>query len=186
MRGLVIYPPHPITFQRYMEEEQVKRRCDIVNGARVFAVPPSFRRQRILGHFLSPFGDYADAHGYAVLFSLFDVLISWDPFCTRQPDVMLVSEVKMQSHEEGEPLSVAPELVVEIVSSIDRELALDNKLRDYRTNGVQECWVVDPDRQTVEVRALADGNSRIFESGTTASSAIFDGLAVAVDSIFEE
>ncbi len=186
VNGPVIYPPRPITFQQYMKEEQVKRRYDIVNGVRVFAVPPSFRHQRILGHFLSPFGDYADAHGYVTLFSLFDVLISWEPFCTRQPDVMLVSEAKMQSHKDGEPLSAAPELVVEIVSSIDRELALDNKIQDYRAIGVQECWVVDPDRQTVEVRTLANDGSKIFTDGMTLTSVTLDGLAVLVDAVFEE
>lgn len=119
-----------------MAEDQVKRRYDIVNSVRVFAVPPSFRHQRILGHFLSPFGDYADAHGYAMLFSLFDLMISGEPFCTRQPDVMLVNEARMQAHKDGEPLSVAPELVVENLSSVDRELTLENKLRDYAAIGV--------------------------------------------------
>lgn len=83
-------------------------------------------------------------------------------------------------------MSVAPELMIEIVSSVDRELALNNKLRDYRAIGVQECWVVDPEQQTVEVLTLADGGSNIFSAGMTAASAIFDGLAVSVDAIFEE
>lgn len=53
--GPVIYPPEPIAFEQYMAEDQVKRRYDIVNGVRVFAVPPSFRHQRIVGHLLSLF-----------------------------------------------------------------------------------------------------------------------------------
>lgn len=92
MNGPIIYPPHPVTFQQYMKEEQVKRRYDIVNGVRVFAVPPSLRHQDIVGSFLALFHDYARINGYAVLSSLFDVLISWEPFCTWQPDVMLVSK----------------------------------------------------------------------------------------------
>ena len=108
--GPIVYPPHPITFEQYMAEDQVKRRYDIVNGVRVFAVPPSFRHQRILGHFISPFADYADAHGYTTLFSLFDVLISWEPLCTRQPDAMLVRKSLIQAHRDGEPLSVAPDV----------------------------------------------------------------------------
>ena len=149
--GPVVYPPHPITFEQYMAEEQVKRRYDIVNGVRVFAVPPSFRHQDILGNFLSLFDELADRFGYATLFSLFDVLISRQPFCTRQPDVMLVSKARLEKHKDGEPLSVAPELVIEIISSIDRDLALEYKLRDYFALDVTECWVIRPEGKTVTV-----------------------------------
>lgn len=171
-----------------MAEEQVKRRYDIINGVRVFAVPPSFRHQRILGHLLSLFGDYADANGYVPLFSLFDVLISWEPFCTRQPDVMLVKEAQMHAHKDGEPLSVTPDLVVEILSSIDRELALENKLRDYAAIGVQECWVVRPESETIEVMgASSNGFQTVqtYSAGETVSSRTCKHLAVAVDEIMK-
>jgi len=186
LTGPLIYPPHPITFEQYVAEEQVKRRYDIVNGVRVFAVPPSLRHQRVLGHFLSPFADYAAAHGYATLFSLFDVLISWEPFCTRQPDVMLVSQSHLRAHEDGEPLSVAPELIVEISSSADRELALQNKLRDYSAIGVQECWVVRPESRTVEVIcATTEGfkTVQIHGAGEAAHSRACQDLVVSVDEI---
>ena len=187
--GPVVYPPQPITFEQYMAEEQVKRRYGIVNGVRVFAVPPSIRHQRILGHLLSPLDDYADAHGYVALFSLFDVLISWEPFCTRQPDVMLVSQLRMQAHKDGEPLSVAPDLVVEIVSSVERELALENKLRHYAAIGVQECWVVRPMQQTATVLNLSMLGPKIsntFNKADKVYSAILPNLHVAVAHILRE
>lgn len=186
LTGPIIYPPHPITFEQYMTEEQVKRRYDIVNGVRVFAVPPSFRHQDILGNFLSLFRDYADQHGYAILYSLFDVLISWEPFCTRQPDVMLVSKTLLQSHRDGEPLSIAPELVVEILSSVDRELALQNKLRDYSAVGVQECWVVRPESRTIEVMCATTEGFKAVQThgaGEDAHSRTCQNLAVSVDEI---
>ena len=184
--GPVIYPPHPITFGQYMAEEQVKRRYDIVNGVRVFAAPPSLRHQDILGNLLMTFRDYAGPHGYDTFFSLFDVLISWEPFCTRQPDVMLVGKSRMQAHKDGEPLSVAPELVVEILSSIDRELALENKLRDYAAIGVQECWVVRPESETVEVARHSIGGfeiMQIYSTGQTVNSLVCQNLAVPVEII---
>lgn len=186
LTGPIICPPHPITFEQYMAEEQVKRRYDIVNGVRVFAAPPSLRHQRVLGHFLSPFADHADAHGCATLFSLSDVLISWEPFCTRQPDVMLVSQSRLRAHKDGEPLSIAPELVVEILSSVDRELALENKLRDYSVIGVQECWVVRPEDRTVEVMCATTGGFKAVQThgaGEVAHSRACQNLAVPVDEI---
>ena len=125
----------------------------------------------------------------ASLFSLFDVLISSEPFCTRQPDVMLVSESRMQTHKDGEPLSAAPELVVEILSSVDRELALENKLRDYAAIGVQECWVVRPENSTTDVVCLTDSRfivGQTYSAGQTICSFICRDLTVQVDDIFAE
>lgn len=183
---MVVYPPQPVTFEQYMAEEQVKRRYDIINGVRVFAVPPSLRYQDILGNLLMAFRDYAGPHGYETLFSLFDLLISWEPFCTRQPDVMLVRKSCVQAHKDGEPLSVAPDLVVEILSSIDRELALENKLRDYAALGVQEYWVVRPERGTVEVaRHSVAGFERMqtYSTGQTVDSLVCQSLSVPVELI---
>ena len=78
MNGPIIYPPHPITFEEYMAEEPVKRRYDIINGVRVFAVPPTLHHQDILGNIMIPMSRWGDASGCLTLFSLFDVLISWD------------------------------------------------------------------------------------------------------------
>ena len=172
-----------------MAEEQVKRRYDIMNGVRVFAVPPSLRHQDILGNLLTAFRDYARPHGDIILFSLFDVLISWEPFCTRQPDLMLVDNSRMQAHKDGEPLSVAPDLVVEILSSIDRELALEHKLRDYAAVGIQECWIVRPENGTVEVaRLVANGFSVVqsYGAGQEICSLFCRDLTAQVGAIFAD
>lgn len=186
LTGPIIYPPHPITFEQYMAEEQVKRRYDIVNGVRVFAVPPSLRHQDMLGNFLSLLHNYAGQRGYVTLYSLFDVLISWEPFCTRQPDVMLVSRTLLQAHKDGEPSSIAPRLVVEILSSIDRELALENKILDFSAIGVQECWIVRPESHTIEVMcAIAEGfeAAQTYGVGEIVHSSACQNLTVSVGEI---
>ncbi len=48
----------------------------------------------------------------------------------------------------------APELVMKILFSVDRELALKDKIADFYTIGVNECWVVRPQRRTVKVLHL--------------------------------
>lgn len=189
--GPIIYPPQPITYEEYMTEALVKRRYDIINGVRVFAVPPSLSHQSILGNILSLLSDYGDRHDAIALYSLFDVLITRSPFCTRQPDVMLLSEEHWQQHgaDDGRPLTVPPELVVEILSSPDRELSVGAKLRDYCAIGTQECWIVTPDTHSVEVVHLSSGEieSRgVYGPGQQVSSLMFDGLTVPVNDIFAE
>ena len=50
-----------------------------------------------------------------------------------------------------------PDLVVEVVSPATAARDRGQKLERYRTYGVPEYWVVDPDRRTMEVWRLGDG-----------------------------
>ena len=119
----------------------------------------------------------------------YDVLIRRSPkMQTRQPDVLFVSYVRLtqsgSDSEEG-PLEVAPELVVEVISSSETQRILSDKIVDYITIGVSECWVVRPDAGTVEV-LTPDGASSaaIYGLGETVQSGVFAGLAVLVADIF--
>ena len=54
-------------------------------------------------------------------------------------------------------LAGPPDLVVEVVSPSTAARDRGQKLERYRTYGVPEYWVVDPDRRTVEVWRFGDG-----------------------------
>ena len=100
--------------------------------------------------------------------------------------MLLVSQERWRQHEaaagDGWPLTVAPELVVEILSTIDRELALENKLRDYCRISVSECWVVRPEEKTVEVLRLTPDAAEpvaTYSGGEVVNSDALPDLTVA-------
>ena len=121
----------------------------------------------------------------------YDVLIRRSPrMQTRQPDVLFVSHARLaqssNSSEEG-PLEVAPELVVEVISSSETQRILSDKISDYISISVSECWVVRPDDGTVEVLTLTPGGARsnaVYRASDTVQSVVFAGLTVLVADIF--
>ncbi len=78
------------------------------------------------------------------------------------------------------PLEIGPELVVEIISDSETQRILGDKLADYVSIGVNECWVVRPDLETVEV--LTPGGARsvaTYGAGEEVQSVVFAGLTAA-------
>jgi Uma2 family endonuclease len=120
-----------------------------------------------------------------------DVLISADPPHFRQPDILVISNERWGKNppsNDPAPLSPAPELVVEVISPSETAASLADKLRDYTSVDVREIWIVRPDKETVEVRQLADtnGHASASKSSRTARSRVFDGLSVPLEVIFAE
>jgi Uma2 family endonuclease len=187
----------PMTYEEYIDGPEEMARYDILDGWKVYRlygdnlVPsPTRKHQRILGRLLRRLQDYeAQTNRGEAIAAPCDVEITYQPLRCRQPDLLFISRERLEQNapsDEYDPLAPAPELVVEIVSASDTKSVLAAKIDDYRAVQVQEVWVVRPETQTVEVLTLADGSSCLFEGGTTASSAIFDGLTVSVDTIFQE
>jgi len=85
------------------------------------------------------------------------------------------------------PFNAAPELVVEIISDSETQRILGAKIADYVEVGVNECWVVRPDDETVEVLTLTPngaGSAASYGLGETVQSVVFAGLTVSVADIF--
>ncbi len=85
------------------------------------------------------------------------------------------------------PLEAVPELVVEIISDSKTQRILGDKIADYISIGVEECWVVRPDERTVDVLALTPDGARgvaTYTDGQAVASEVFVGLAVPVAEVF--
>jgi Uma2 family endonuclease len=192
---MTIAPPPPptklLTYEDYMAEEEINRRYDILDGARIYMTNPTRNHQRILRNIANGMEVYKNStHRGEVIIAACDVLITRVPLRTRQPDVLFMSNERLALNpppDNPAPLDPAPELVVEILSPSDTRGVLAGKLRDYASVGVQECWVVSPSLRTVEV-LLCDGQTwqtaATYDAGESVVSVTFAGLTVSVDSIF--
>jgi Uma2 family endonuclease len=79
------------------------------------------------------------------------------------------------------------DLVAEIVSLQGRSCDRIEKRDLYEQHGVKEYWIIDPEAQTVEVLALADGRYELVKRshpGETAASQLLLGFGVSVDYLF--
>ena len=192
---MAIAPPPTaklLTYEAYLSEETVYRRYDIIEGMRVFMPAPTWQHQRIQSNSLLLLRGYEtqSGRGYAVGAPI-DVLIRRQPrLQTRQPDVLFIEHQTLARGggiPTGGPITVGPELIVEIVSSSDRESVLAGKLDDYCDIGVQEAWIIYPDTHTVEVQRLTPAGPvpvAIYPENTTFASLTFPDLTLAVADFF--
>ena len=88
----------------------------------------------------------------------FDILFSEEDIV--QPDIIFVSN-KNKKIITKDNIKGAPDLLVEILSpsTSKRDIGIKKKL--YARHGVREYWIVDPERETVDVFRL---KGREFES----------------------
>lgn len=187
---MAVTAPPLLTYEDYLAEGEVFKRYDIVDGVRIFTAPTR-RHQRMLGNTARALDDYGAAtrRGETII-APSDVLITRVPLRTRQPDVLFISHARLAqcgSDTDAAPLVVGPELVVEILSPNESARVRAAKIQDYCRVGVDECWIVSPTADTVEVlRLTAAGPERVAVYGVREAvrSAVFPDLTVSVAEVF--
>jgi Uma2 family endonuclease len=185
-----------LTYDEYLEqfltEPPTRQPYYILDG--VLTMPPSPRpvHQRIIHRLDVLLDAFERSSGAIRVFpSPLDVVIRRSPLRTRQPDILVISEARCTEagglDMEG-PITVAPELVIEVLSPSESRGSIGEKLADFQHIGVQECWVVSPQAQSVEILALTGENIvTVAFSGLSGAveSAVFPGLKIDVADIFE-
>lgn len=183
--------PGLLTWEQYQSEGEVSGRYDIIDGERIFMPGPVWRHQRISKNLTGLLTRYEETSGHGQVVSApFDVVIRRVPLHTRQPDVLFISQERWQEAGGADmmgALEVAPELVIEILSPSETLQQRESKIADYSAIGVQECWVVNMDLQTVEMMRLTlEGAETLatYGMGETVQSQVFPDLTIAVTDIF--
>ena len=185
-------PAKTLTYEAYMAEPKTEGRYDIINGVMVFMPGATWDHQTIAMNFVELLRRFGRETGIGKANTApFDVLIRRLPkLQTRQPDVLFISFERLAQvggRPVKGPLEAAPELVVEIISDSETQRILEDKITDYLSIGVDECWVVRPDARTVEVLALTPDGARTvatYGDGQAVASVVFAGLTVPVADIF--
>ena len=187
--------PKLLTYERYLSEfltEPVTMQpCEIINGVRVYMTSPNWWHQKIAFALAKLLDEYQEAATPGqVLQSPLDVMISAYPLKVRQPDVFFITNQRLAQGGGAPslgPLTIAPELVIEILSPSETRRILNAKISDFCAIGVNECWVISPESETVEVlRLTSEGPVReaLYGLGQTLQSLTFPDLTLALDDIF--
>jgi Uma2 family endonuclease len=179
-----------LTYEQYLAEPEIRRRYDILDGARVFMTNPTIQHQKIQGNVYR--GIYAwrqISRAGEVVQAPCDVLIQRIPLRTRQPDVLFISTERLGGRDldDPSPLEPAPELVVEILSPSDTRTVLSDKLADYIRVDVLECWVVHREVPSVEILRLTPKgweSVATYAMGEIVQSITFPALTLAVADVF--
>ncbi len=182
-----------LTYEAYLAMPEIKQRYDILNGELIMSPSPLPIHQWIAANLFRLLDAYVrDRQLGIVLFAPLDVVIRQTPLQTRQPDLLFLSAKRsgIVGAEQLQGLSrlmSPPDLAIEILSPANTRRELDEKLQDYQSIGVRECWIVSPEAHTVEVVRLSMQTAEplaIFGHGMTVQSAVLAGLNLDVEAIF--
>jgi len=124
-------------------------RYEVIAGELLVTPAPGTKHQRVLADLFLLIGTYVKRHDLGeAWFAPLDVIFG--PTTLVEPDLLFVRRDRIHIVTERE-LTGPPDLVVEVVSPSSARSDRGRKRALYLDEGVTEYWVVDADRQQVEV-----------------------------------
>ena len=126
------------------------QRVELIDGRMYMMAPPNFKHQKIIMELSSVIHQYIKEHGGVceVLPAPFAVFLNEDDLNYVEPDISVICD-KNKLTEKG--CNGAPDWVIEVTSPSNPQNDYGIKLFKYRTAGVREYWIVNPQKKTVMV-----------------------------------
>lgn len=182
-----------LTWEEYLAEGVVWERYDIVGGVRQFMSSPGVLHQIIVSNVHDILRAYQRKMVTGVaLFAPLDVVIRRHPrLQTRQPDNLFIDADRLKTvpdYQNNGFITVAPNLITEVLSNSDRENIVQAKLADYFAIGVAEAWLIRPEQRTVTVmvRGLTEwAEVAQYTKTEILLSATLPGLSAPVADLFQ-
>lgn len=177
-----------LTYEEYLAMPEINRRYDIVDGEMIMSPGPTSLHQWVLLQLtlrLAPF--VLERQLGRIYFAPLDIVIRRQPLRTRQPDLMFIRTERVDAIVR-DMIEGAPDLVVEILSPTNTRAQITDKLKDYASIGVSECWIVSPEARTIEVLRLTDegwARQEIYGPGDALTSPLLPGFLLTVSEIFD-
>lgn len=163
-------------FLRLPDEPPEVRRYELHDGEVVTVPPPRLSHvyvQKFLSHWLT-----LAAQGLGSATTEFP----YRPAMNLQfwyADVAYLPEADWQSMKNQDYPVYAPPLIIEVLSPSNRPGKLRRQRLAAFAGGTVEFWVIDPDRQTVEV-SLPGASSRIYTASESVPVLVLAGTRLAV------
>lgn len=125
-------------------------RAELIDGKIYYMSPPGRMHQKISWKLHQTIANYIDSKngGCEVYAAPFAVFLNADDINYVEPDISVICDL---SKLDDKGCYGAPDWIIEIVSPSSKPRDYMTKLFKYRTAGVREYWIVDPDKQMVMV-----------------------------------
>lgn len=152
-------------------------RAELIDGRIYYMSPPSRIHQDVL-HFLDrTIGNYIHDNGgdCKIYPAPFAVFLSESETNYVEPDISVICD-KNKLNDKG--CKGAPDWVIEIVSPSSRRMDYAIKLFKYRSAGVREYWIVDPEKNRIMVHNFVNEDIGEFSFTDNVPSGIYDSLSI--------
>jgi len=159
------------------------RRAELIDGQIYMMAPPTTSHQRLVARLSHHILSHIDARGGGceVFPAPFAVFLNEDDRNYVEPDISVICD-KSRLTDRG--CNGAPDWVIEITSPSTERLDYGIKLFKYRSAGVREYWVVNPQKKTVMVYDLEKGeNSNQYLFDDSIPVCIYGDLEINISSL---
>ncbi len=103
----------------------------------------------------------------------------------RSPDVTWIEKSKFANISPDVAFPhIVPDFVIELRSKTDSLKTLQDKMLEYRTNGVRLGWLINPQKQQVEIYRLDDEVEVLQSPITLSGEDVLSGFTLDLSSIF--
>lgn len=154
-------------------------RAELIDGQIYYLATPSRTHQRLLFSLSRKIADYIDAHQGTceVDIAPFAVFLNNDDINYVEPDISVICDPS-KLDEKG--CHGAPDWIIEIVSPGSKQMDYYKKLFKYRTAGVREYWVVDPDKNIITVYNFESDTMEEYSFGENVPVGIYEDFFIRV------
>lgn len=158
------------------------QRAELIDGQMYMMAPPTRRHQQVLLSLSRKIADYIDkkAGSCEVDIAPFAVFLNADDKNYVEPDISVICNPDKLT-DKG--CTGAPDWIIEIVSPGSRRTDYYTKLFKYRTAGVREYWIVDPEKNRIMVYSFESDDTAEYTFSEAVKAGIYDDLEIDFSSI---
>jgi Uma2 family endonuclease len=174
------------TYADYLEWDESVH-CELINGALVMMSPPVTSHQRVLSRLFLQLGKFLEGKAGEVFPAPFSLRLSpkndLSDDTVFEPDITVVCDTsKIDEHG----CIAAPDLIVEILSPSTARRDRTLKFSKYEEAGVREYWIADPEKKTLQMCILENGNYAIshYTPAATVPVHVLPGCEINLKSVF--
>ncbi len=158
------------------------QRAELIDGQMYMMAPPTRRHQQILLSLSRWIADYIDKKegSCEVDIAPFAVFLNADDRNYVEPDISVICSPEKLS-DKG--CHGAPDWIIEIVSPGSRRTDYFTKLFKYRTAGVREYWIVDPDKNRILIYNFESEDTGDYTFSDSVKAGIYEDLEIDFNTI---
>lgn len=155
-------------------------RAELIDGRIYLMAPPNTRHQMLVSDLHYQIKDYIKRNNgeCEVFLAPFAVFLNENNKDYVEPDLSVICD-KNKITDKG--CYGAPDWVIEIVSPGSRQMDYYKKLFKYRTAGVREYWVVDPERELVTVYRFEKDSMEEYPFNKDVPAGIYEGCVLRIE-----
>ena len=171
-------PPAPITADELLRLSIPNKRVELVRGTLVVREPTGARHGRVTARLTAPLADFVQANGLGQVYAAeTGFKLAGNPDTVRAPDIAFISRGRLTDPEPLGYPSLAPDLVVEVLSPSDRPGETLNKVAEWLDAGSRVVWVVDPERRLVRVYRQDGGETLVSADDALSGEDVVPGFS---------